>query len=124
MYRMIHAAGGQVWIIENQRYDFARIQNETLWQRRQNQLGKYSFLEGLSLTEDFLASAGYSRSLDPRSNDGVDAALLLALERNAASWLVTEDRRLLAHATQLGLQERVMTLEDALGALKGHLPPH
>lgn len=127
VYQLVHAAGGQVWIIDNQRDDFARINDERLWQRRQNQLGKYSFLERLSVTGDFLASAGYSRDLDPRSNDGVDAALLLALERNAASWLVTEDRRLHAHASQIGLQERVMTLEDALaalGALRGQLPPH
>lgn len=127
VYRLVHAAGGQVWIVGNQHDDFSRITDKQLLHRRQRQLAKYPTLQRLSLSPDFLASAGYSEGLAARSNDGVDAALLLALHRNAASWLVTEDRRLHAHARQLGLHERVMTLEDALGALsalRGHLPAH
>lgn len=127
VYRLVHATGGQVWIVGNQLDDFSRIADRNLQQRRQRQLGKYPCLERLSLNRDFLLSAGYPTNLNPRSNDGVDAALLLALKRNAASWLVTEDRRLHSHARQLGLHERVLTLEDALGALSalgGQLPPH
>lgn len=127
VYRLVHAAGGQVWIVGNQLDDFSRITDRSLRHRRENQLRKYPRLDRISLPESFVTSAGYPQGLNPRSNDGVDAALLLALQRNAASWLVTEDRRLHAHARQLGLHERVMTLEDALGALGalgGQLPPH
>lgn len=127
VYRLIHAAGGQVSIIDNQLDDFSRIMDQALQQRRHRQLRKYPRLGRLDLPSEFLTSAGYSSDLRVRSNDGVDAALLLALQRNAASWLITEDRRLHSHARRLGLQERVMGLEDALGALSalsGRLPPH
>lgn len=127
VYRLILAAGGHVWIIDNQLDDFSRIKDKDLRHRRRRQLNKYPRLERLVLDSQFLASADYPADLNVHSNDGVDATLLLALQRNAATWLVTEDRRLHSHARRLGLQDRVMGLEDALGvldALRGQLPPH
>lgn len=127
VHRLVLAASGQVWIIDNQLDDFTRIAEQDLQQRRRRQLNKYPRLGRLALDSEFLASAGYRPDLDVHSNDGVDAALLLAIQRNAATWLITEDRRLHSHARRLGLQDRVMRLEDALGvlnALTGNLPPH
>lgn len=127
VYRLIQDMGGKASILENQFDDFSRITDPVLFKRRQRQLRKYPKLTRLVLTAEFLVSAGYPASLDPETNDGVDAALLLALTRNAASWLMTEDRRLQGHARQLGIGERVMGLADALGvlkALKGQFPPH
>lgn len=124
-YQLIHNAGGQVSILENQLDDFLRIPDAKLYQRRYRQLRKYPRLQRLELPVDFLIHAGYPANLEARSNDGVDAALLLALKRNAASWLITEDRGLQSHSRQLGLHERVMGLAEALGVLKalsGRLP--
>lgn len=127
VYRLVLDTDGQVSIIDNQRDDFSRIRDRRQQERRRRQLDKYPRLGRVELTREFLAGAKYPLDLRARSNDGVDAALLLALQRNAASWLVTEDRRLHSHARHAGLQDRVMTLEDARGvltALTGQLPPH
>lgn len=127
VYRLILDAGGQASIIDNQRDDFSRIRDRRQHERRRRQLDKYPRLGRVELTREFLSEAEYPLDLRARTNDGVDAALLLALQRNAASWLVTEDRRLHSHARHAGLQDRVMTLEDAQGALAalaGQLPPH
>lgn len=127
VHRLVLAAGGHVSIIANQLDDFSRIRDKELQQRRRRQLNKYHRLERLLLPAEFLSAAGYAPGINVRSNDGVDAALLLAIERNAASWLISEDRKLHSHARRLGLQDRVMGLEDALGALSalsGGLPLH
>lgn len=127
VYRLVLNAGGQVFIVENQIDDLSRITTRLLRDRRRRQLEKYPALERVELTSGFLAEARYPPDLLPHTNDGVDAALLLTLQRNAASWLVTEDRNLHAHARHVGLHERVMTLDDAEGvltALSGQLPIH
>lgn len=127
VYRLIHEAGGQVCIIANQFDDFSRISDKQLLERRRRQLAKYPSLERLTVPVAWFKDAGYREHTLPKSNDGVDAALLLALGRNAASWLITEDRGLHTHSRRIGLQERVMTLADGLGALealRGHMPAH
>lgn len=127
VYRLVLVAGGQVSIVENQFDDISRTQDGPLRDRRRRQLEKYPRLGRVELTTGFLNEARYAPDLRPHSNDGVDAALLLTLQRNAATWLITEDRKLHAHARQAGLQERVMMLDDAQGvltALSGQLPVH
>ncbi|BCW42789.1 hypothetical protein StoSoilB3_43240 (plasmid) [Arthrobacter sp. StoSoilB3] len=84
-------------------------------------------MERLTVPVAWFQEAGYRENTNPKSNDGVDAALLLTLGRNAASWLITEDRGVHAHARRLALQERVMTLADGLStlkALRGQMPAH
>ncbi|MEE2570954.1 hypothetical protein V1638_16380 [Pseudarthrobacter sp. J64] len=127
VYRLVLDAGGQVSIVENQFDDISRIQDRPLRDRRRRQLEKYPRLGRVELTAGFLTEARYAPVLGVRTNDGVDAALLLALQRNAATWLITEDRKLHAHARHAGLQDRVMMLDDAEGvltALSGKLPVH
>ncbi|MFJ5862457.1 hypothetical protein ACIQCM_13640 [Pseudarthrobacter sp. NPDC092439] len=127
VYRLVLDSGGQVSIVENQFDDISRIKDRPLRDRRRRQLEKYPRLGRVELTTRFLNEARYARDLRAQSNDGVDAALLLALQRNAATWLITEDRKLHSHARHAGLQERVMILDDALGvltALSGQLPVH
>ena len=127
VYRLVLDAGGQVFIAENQFDDISRIEDRPLRDRRDRQLEKYPRLGRVELTTGFLTEARYAPDLGARTNDGVDAALLLTLQRNAATWLITEDRKLHAHARHAGLQERVMMLHDAEGvltALSGQLPVH
>jgi len=127
VYRLILEAGGQISIVENQIDDISRIEDRRRRDRRHRQLEKYPRLGRVELTPEFLAEARYAPGLEARTNDGVDAALLLTLKRNAATWLITEDRGLHSHARHAGLQEQVMTLEDAHGvltALTGQLPMH
>lgn len=126
-YRLVQDLHGTASILENQFDDFSRILDDTLRSRRQRQVRKYPRLTRVLLSPDFLLAAGYPDSLDPESNDGVDAAQLLALCRNAVTWLLTEDRGLHRHARQLGISNRVLRLDDAvsaLRALKGEPPPH
>ncbi|MGN7149294.1 hypothetical protein ACTHQ6_09920 [Arthrobacter sp. SAFR-179] len=127
VYRLVQDAGGQMSILENQFDDISRIQDRLLRDRRRRQLEKYPRLGRVELPPQFLDKARYAPNLRAQSNDGVDAALLLTLQRNAATWLITEDRKLHAHARHAGLQERVMMLDDAQGvltALSGQLPVH
>lgn len=126
-HRLVQDLGGTASILENQLDDLSRIADANLRARRQRQLRKYPRLARVDLSLDFLNDANYRTPLNPESNDGVDAALLLALSRNAATWLVTEDRGLHRHARQFGIARRVMRLVDLLGvlrALKGQIPPH
>ncbi|WP_299169708.1 hypothetical protein [uncultured Arthrobacter sp.] len=117
VFRLIHEAGGSAQILENQFDDFARIRDEELKSRRIRQRQKYVVRSRVVVDSDFMKRAGYRPDMDSRSNDAVDAALLLALARNTASWLITEDRGLHSHSRNLQLHERVMTLDDALSAL-------
>lgn len=125
--RLVHEASGRAQILANQFDDFARISDQRLKARRTRQLQKYPVRSRVQIDQAFMARAGY-KTLDHRSNDAVDASLLLALERNTASWLITEDQGLHTHARILQLHERVMTLDDAisaLGALAGvPIPAH
>jgi predicted nucleic acid-binding protein len=50
-----------------------------------------------------------------RPNDEVDVALLFAVDQRYASLLVTEDRGLIRRAVRVGLQDYVLTPEDATG---------
>ncbi|MBB6497326.1 hypothetical protein [Methanococcus maripaludis] len=50
-----------------------------------------------------------------RSNDDIDNHILYAVYRNAVNYLITEDRGIHKKAVQLGLKNRVLSLNEALG---------
>lgn len=52
------------------------------------------------------------------SNDWVDAHLLVTILRHAASFLVTHDRRLLRKARKLGIEERILSVDQACALLR------
>lgn len=52
------------------------------------------------------------------SNDYVDNCLLAAIKADAVDFLITEDRRVHRKAELLGLQSRVLLLQDALSMLR------
>ena len=52
------------------------------------------------------------------SNDYVDNSLLYAIYKNAASFLITEDKEIHKKALKIGIDERVLSIEDALNVFK------
>jgi hypothetical protein len=116
LHRLILAADGTPCIIENVRDDFVRSTDNDLRARRLREISKYFALARLNIGQEFAEKAGYKWPLSP--NDKVDAAHLLAVHRNAVTWLVTEDRGIHRRAQNLGLADRVMFLADAVVSLK------
>ncbi|MCW5940060.1 MAG: GNAT family N-acetyltransferase [Fimbriimonadaceae bacterium] len=96
----------QLWLHPAQRVDIAKDKTAARRSLREQLFSKYPVL---------------IVNLPPvpprRTNDWVDEQLVLALQRNAVSALITEDRRLTQKAIkQLGT-ERVLTLADAISLL-------
>ncbi len=116
LHRLILAADGSPCLIENVRDDFVRSTDTELRARRLRELAKYLTLGRVKVSSEFASRAGYTSPLS--ANDKVDAAHLLAVSRNAVSWLVTEDRGIHRRAQSLGLSDRVMLLADAVASLK------
>ncbi len=56
-----------------------------------------------------------------KENDHVDNLILFALRRNCVHWLITEDNGIHKKARQIGEQERVLTIGQALELLKQDL---
>lgn len=96
--------------------DFERHADAGHRLRRSWQLERYHVLRPIAVPADFRARAGYPPNINDQSK--VDLTLLLALERNAAQWLVTEDQRILPHAKALGLEDRVFSLNDVIEVLQ------
>lgn len=119
LHRLILATGGTPCIVENVRDDFLRTTDTRLRSRRLREISKYLSLARVNVNDVFADAAGYRLPLSP--NDEVDAAHLLAVSRNAVTWLVTEDRGVHRRAQRLGLSERVMLLVDAVASLKALL---
>ena len=55
---------------------------------------------------------------DPDSHDWVDNHLLAALHADAIDYVVTEDGRMRRKAARLGIAERVLSVDDAVGLLE------
>lgn len=96
--------------------DIERHRDEAHKAKRRHQLARYYVLNPISIPDGFQAKAGYPPGISAATK--VDLSLLLALDRGAAQWLVTEDLRILPHAKALGLEDRVFTLSDALDVLE------
>lgn len=61
--------------------------------------------------EDYLERVGRVSG----AHDTVDINLLYALKRNVGNFLITEDKRIHTRAKRIGLDDRVLTVTDALG---------
>lgn len=108
--------GHTVCLASTIRDDFARHADSNHRLRRRWQVERYHVLEPIKVPTDFRARAGYPPNLGPSA--WVDMTLLLALERGAAQWLVSDDVGLHSHARQLRLSDRVLYLADALELLR------
>lgn len=105
------------------------LQRDTCSSRRSRNLAmmkKYPVLDNPPRTpEDFRRKL---RSKLEDAHDHVDDALLYALARNCADFLVTEDLKIHAKARRVGLQERVCNVSQAIQIIqdlygKPVLPP-
>jgi hypothetical protein len=84
-------------------------------------LTKYPMLEHhAEVTAEFEVALGGSTL--PFSNDWVDNHLLLAVERDAVDYLVSEDRGIHRKAARMGIGDRVVHVTDALTILRGFFP--
>lgn len=117
LYRQATEIGHRLCLAAGVKDDFGRIADQNHRRRRMQQLQRYHVLDPVTLPQDFQARAGYPPSISAQSQ--VDLTMLLALDRNAAHWFVTEDQRIFPHARALGLEDRVFTLSDALDLLAG-----
>ena len=108
--------GHTVCLASTVRDDLARHADEAHRQRRHWQLQRYHVLEPITVPPGFRERAGYPPNVGP--NGLVDMTLLLALERSAAQWLVTEDQPLHGHARQLDLADRTFSIADAIDVLR------
>ncbi len=115
LYRTATELGHTLCLGAGIRDDIARHVDEAHKQKRRQQLERYHVLNPISVPDGFQARAGYPPRINEQSR--VDLTLLLALERGAVQWLVTEDQRILPHASSLGLEDRVFSLSDALDVL-------
>ncbi len=114
-YRLATGLGHTLCLAAGVVDDVERHKDEAHKRRRRNQLERYHILKPIEIPANFQARGGYPPRINQQSK--VDMTLLLALERGAAAWLVTEDQRILPHAKALGLEERLFSLRDAVDVL-------
>lgn len=65
---------------------------------------------------DPIGDAGFCAQITPKpgTNDEIDNALLYCVCRDAVDYLITEDRKIIAKASRLGIDDRVFLISDAL----------
>lgn len=65
---------------------------------------------------DPMSDSGFCAQIVPKpgTNDEIDNALLYSVFRDAVDYLITEDRKIIAKASRLGIDDRVFLISDAL----------
>jgi len=79
-----------------------------------SKLKGYPLLAASSPDSAFLSLVGEG----PKPNDVIDNQIIFSIYKNAADFLITEDRGLSAKAKKINLEDRVLSIEQALGYLK------
>lgn len=103
----------QIWIHEASRQDIERDKNDPRKAIILSKIAKFPELTGIPIPDQATLEASYGKISKP--NDYVDVVLLYALhEGRAVDFLVTQDRGVHKRAAQLGIPDRVFTVEDAL----------
>ena len=93
------------------------ISNDINEKRRGITLSKlkgYPLLSTSSPDAAFLSLVGEGRT----PNDAIDNRIISSIYKNAADFLITEDRGLNAKARKINLEDRVLTIEQALAYLR------
>ncbi len=111
----IHEFGHSAVVHPANTDDLARARDEGERAQKLSALQKYPALDEVPISAELEAAAGSS---DPGSNDHRDLRLLAAVHSAAATYLVTEDRRLKARASRAGLEQSVATVREALDLLE------
>lgn len=114
--RLITESGNQSLLHPLVRADIANDADVDRRRVREQVLAKYSRLvDPPPITAKHQVVIGSSI---PGSNDWVDDHLLVAVERNAVDYLVTQDQRIHRKATRVGVSERVLTVAGAVALLR------
>ena len=87
--------------------DFRRHADPNHRLSRRWQTERYDMLHKIDMPSEFPKRAGYMPSAGPSAR--VDMSLLLALERNAAHWLISDDQGLQSHASTLSLRTYLLS---------------
>lgn len=105
--------GVQIWVHEASRKDIERDKNNPRKAIIISKIAKFPELSDIPLPNQEVLEATYGKISKP--NDYVDVVLLHTLhEVGAVDFLVTQDRGVHKRAAQLGIANRVFTVEDAL----------
>jgi hypothetical protein len=115
MLRRISEAGHAIEVHPAGLVDIDRGRDESRRHARRIQHAKYATLPSPPTIPDAWQSTAAWADGD---NDHVDLQHLAALEAHAASFLVTEDRKLHRRAAALGLDDRVVTISAGLALLR------
>lgn len=100
------------------------LKNDKDKTRREIVIAKLKTYNSLEKTPDpskdknFLSTTGPST----KKNEIIDNAILYALYKNAVNLLITEDRGIHKKALRLGVQDRVLTVLDAIELIEKYLP--
>lgn len=115
LLRRISEAGHAIEVHPAGLIDIDRDGDQSRRHARQIQQAKYVTLPSPPpIPEAWKAAAAW----DDGDNDHVDLQHLAALEAHAASFLITEDRKLHRRAAALGLDDRVVTISAGLALLR------
>lgn len=105
--------GVQIWVHEASRKDVERDKNNPRKAIITSKIAKFPELNNIPVPDQATLEATYGKISKP--NDYVDVVLLHSLhEVGAVDFLVTQDRGVHKRAAQLGIANRVFTVEDAL----------
>jgi len=113
---LLRQAGFQLIIHPIQKQDFQKDHDASRREMRNILLGKYIELRNPPTTS--LVFQEEIQNIKPNSNDWVDFQLLVALERDAVDFLVTEDKGLRKLARRHDLADRVFDLSEAISRIK------
>lgn len=95
--------------------DLAKDKDEERRKKILARLNKYSKLESPPIFFD--GEEETLMGVPKKDNDRIDNLILLAVHKNCVHWLVTRDEGIHKKAKQLGEQERVLTVDQAINAL-------
>ncbi|MCB9871489.1 MAG: GNAT family N-acetyltransferase [Planctomycetes bacterium] len=120
VWQLAHAGGHTAFLHPATKHDLARDKDTGRAELRGVLLAKYAELpDPPSIPSRLKAVIGEAPH---GSNDWVDDSLLAALEADAVDFVISQDKGVRAKARRLGIDDRVLTLDEALRVLGGRPP--
>ena len=114
--RIVQESGNHIVVHPAILIDLARDPDVARRERHTYLLNKYpKIVDPPPVTPAHEAHLGVAQA---NSNDWVDNLLLVAVERHAVDYLVTQDQKMHRKASRLGIADRVLTITDALATLR------
>jgi predicted nucleic acid-binding protein len=114
LLKALHTLGTELLVHPKSIEEIRRDSNENRKKVKLSKIAVYPVLElppNPDKDDNFINVVGYPQN----PNDRVDNALLYAVYKNAVDFLITEDRGVQKKADKLNLEDRVLSIGDALG---------